>query len=115
VPTGKDLDCGTRDDPFMMRLGKHLIINELATQLVGEEYNRLASKSPDRLYQTPTPMLPVNGYPVDIRNRAGEPLQFTLPGRCNEPFYCFQGNQCKDPAEYWGTYSHSAIVCIPVP
>ncbi|UCF37762.1 MAG: putative metal-binding motif-containing protein [Acidobacteriota bacterium] len=118
VPEGQDGSCDTRDDPFMIRMGGQFEVDNpaLPTAIVASVQWRLGSKSPDRLFELfdPTQYLP-GGTSIQIRDDVTlEPVPFTIPIRCNDPFFCFQGKGCKDPTAAWGSVSHSEIYCTPV-
>jgi hypothetical protein len=120
VPAGQDWTCDTRDDPFMIRLGTQFQVEDSPNPvfIVGVERARLASKSPDRLFEVALDPYEIEW--IQIREpdpTTGElvPVPFTLPIRCNHPFFCFQGNGCKDLLAIWGSFSHSEILCTPEP
>jgi len=118
VPVGQDGSCETRDDPFMIRMGGQFQVDDpvLPTAIIGSVSWRLGSKSPDRVFELfyPGQYLPA-GTSIQIRDYDTLlPIDFTLPIRCNDPFFCFQGQGCKDPAAVWGSVSHSEISCTPM-
>ena len=110
--TGADGTCDTSDDIVMITAITQYQVDSanVPTLVVAEEFTRLKSHPRQKFHETFSTFTDIPD--IQIRDADGTPLEFTLPLRCNEVFYCDEGKGCKNlPTS--GSFSRPQLTCVP--